>query len=183
MLGTRIREMRQGKSLTLSELAEKTQLTASYISQVERDLIDPSLTSLRKISKALDAPIYAFLSSDEYQHVVIKANERKKLALPDNSIVYEFLTPMAADKLSNPKMEIIYYELCPKSWSSDEYITHAADECIFLLSGQMEVYLGDEKYLLNVGDSIYIKENVPHRLYNYGKTKAIGISNICPPIY
>lgn len=183
MLGARIREMRQGKSLTLSELAEKTQLTASYISQVERDLIDPSLTSLRKISKALDAPIYAFLSSDECQHVVIKANERKKLALPDSSIVYEFLTPMAADKISNPKMETIYYELYPKSWSSDEYITHAADECIFLLSGQMEVYLGDEKYLLNAGDSIYIKENVPHRMYNSGETKAIGISNICPPIY
>lgn len=185
MLGARIREIRQAKGLTLNELAQKTQLTASYLSQLERDILEPSLSSLRKISVALGVPIYVFLSEDDDRDcVLIRANQRKKLNLPNSSIVYEFLTPMASDKEAQPKMEIIYYQLEPMSWSSEDYIVHAADECIFLLQGRIELYLGEEKYMVNEGDSIYIRENIPHKFYNpLPDKKAIGISTICPPIY
>lgn len=183
MLGAKIREIRQNKGLTLSELSYKTELTASYISQVERDIIEPSLSSLRKISNALQVPIYTFLSGTKKDHVLIKAEERKKLALPNSSITYEFLTPMAADKVTNPKMEIIYFQLEPNSWSSEEYLIHSADECIFVIKGTIETFLGEKKYTLKEGDSIYIHENIPHRIYNPGKDKVIGISNISPPIY
>lgn len=183
MLGARIREVRQQKSLTLNELAEKTQFTASYLSQIERDLVEPSLSSLRKISAALEVPIYTFLSSESKQHVVIQSNQRTKLALPNSSIIYEFISPMASNKSANVKMEIVYFQLEAQSWSSDEFIIHAADECIFIIKGQIEIYLDTEKYVLNEGDSIYITENVPHRFYNSGNEIAVGISNICPPIY
>ncbi|MBF6841806.1 helix-turn-helix domain-containing protein, partial [Acinetobacter baumannii] len=53
-LGNKIREVRQKAKLTLNDLASKTGLTASYISQVERGLIDPSISSLRRISAALE---------------------------------------------------------------------------------------------------------------------------------
>lgn len=183
LLGAKIREIRQQSSLTLNELAEKTQLTASYLSQIERDLIDPSLSSLRKIAAALKVPIYTFLTHESKQHILTQANQRRKLALPNSSVVYEFITPMASDKSTNIKMEMIYFQLEAKSWSSDEFIIHAADECIFILKGQLEVYLDKEKYVLNEGDSIYIVENIPHRFYNPGNEIITGISNICPPIY
>ncbi len=183
LLGAKIREIRQQNTFTLNELAEKTQLTASYLSQIERDLIDPSLSSLRKIATALKVPIYTFLAHESKQHVLTKAKQRKKLALPNSSIVYEFISPMASDKSTNIKMEMVYFQLEAKSWSSDEFIIHAADECIFILKGQIEVYLDKEKYILDEGDSIYIIENIPHRFYNSSNEVVIGISNICPPIY
>lgn len=183
MLGPRIREIRQQKGMTLNELSQKTQLTASYLSQLERDIIEPSLSSLRKISIALEVPIYTFLAEETKEHVLISADQRRKLDLPNSSIIYEFITPMALDKAANPKMEIIYFQLEPKSWSTDECLVHAADECIFVIKGEIDVFLGENKYSLKEGDSIYISENIPHRLYNPGNQKAIGISNICPPIY
>ncbi|EET84441.1 transcriptional regulator, XRE family [Clostridium carboxidivorans P7] len=65
MLGPKIREIRQEKGLTLNELADKTGLTASYLSQIERNIIDPSLSSLRKISLSLEVPIYTFLTDEK----------------------------------------------------------------------------------------------------------------------
>ena len=183
MYGTKIRTIRQSKGLTLNELASKTGLTASYLSQIERNLIDPSLSSFRKISLALEVPLYTFLTDKVSQSVLIKSDKRKKLELPNSCIAYEFVTPMVADKQVNLKMEIIYFQLEPCSWSSDEYIIHAADECIFIIDGSIDIFLDEEKYQLNSGDSIYIQENTPHKFYNSTSKKVIGLSNISPPIY
>lgn len=183
MLGKIIRNIRKEKDYTLNEISKRTQLSSSYISQLERGLIEPSLSSLRKISEALEVPIYTFLKNDNKEHVVIKADQRRKLELPDTSIIYEFVSPMVSDKKTNPRMEIIYFQLKPNSWGSDDYINHKADECIFIIEGELEIYLGDNKYILNAGDSIYIHENVPHKTYNPGSKKVIGLSTISPPIY
>ncbi len=184
LLGPKIREIRQERGLTLNELSQKTQLTAGYLSQLERNIIEPSLSSLRKISVALGVPIYTFLSNGEKNHVLIPSDKRKKLDLPNSSITYEFLTPMASDRENQTKMEIIYYQLEPESWSSEDFIIHSADECIFIIQGSIELYLGEQKYIVTQGDSIYIRENTPHRFYNPSASqKTIGISTICPPIY
>ena len=90
---------------------------------------------------------------------------------------------MVSNTELDPKMVMIYFQLNPESWSSEESIVHNADECIFALKGSVEVYLGDEKHCLSEGDSIYIKENVPYKLYNPGSEKIIGISTITPAIY
>lgn len=169
--------------MTLNELADKTGVTASYLSQLERNILDPSLSSLRKISSALNVPIYTFLEEEAKHHVFILAGERQKLDLPNSSITYEFVTPMISNKAVNPKMEIIYFNLNPKSYTSEEYLIHAADECIFVIRGKLQVFLDKDKYFLKEGDSIYIKENTPHKFYNPSDENTIGISNICPPIY
>ena len=61
MLGDQIRSIRKRQEITLKELAEKTGLSIGYISQIERNLTDPSLSTLRKISGALGVPTYLFL--------------------------------------------------------------------------------------------------------------------------
>ena len=183
LLGRRIREIRHKRKMTLNELAAKTDVTASYISQVEREIIEPSLSSLRKIAVALGVPLFTFLHTDTVDPVVVRANERRKLDLPESSIVYEFVTPMVSDQKVEPKMEIIYFTLEPKSWTSEENITHEADECIFVIEGELKVYLEDADHHLKAGDSIYIKENIGHRFYNPTDEVVKGITNITPAIY
>ena len=61
MLGEHVRNIRKKRGITLKELAEKTGLSIGYISQIERDLTDPSLSTLRKLSAALDIPTYLFM--------------------------------------------------------------------------------------------------------------------------
>ncbi|SET16324.1 Transcriptional regulator, contains XRE-family HTH domain [Natronincola peptidivorans] len=183
LLGKRIREIRHKKGMTLNELASEIDVTASYISQVERNIIEPSLSSLRKIAVALGVPLFTFLQDDSVDPVVVRASERKKLALPESSIIYEFVTPMVSDTKIKPKMEIIFFTLEPKSWTSDENITHEADECIFVIEGQLEIFLEEKKYCLESGDSVYIKENIGHRFYNPTDEIIRGITIITPPIY
>ncbi|AOY78112.1 helix-turn-helix domain-containing protein [Clostridium formicaceticum] len=183
MLGYRIREIRHKKGMTLNELASEIDVTASYISQVERDIIEPSLSSLRKIAVALGVPLFTFLHDDTVDPIVVRASERRKLALPESSIIYEFVTPMVADQKVQPKMEIIHFQLAPKSWTSEENITHEADECIFVIDGELEIYLEEKRYHLQAGDSIYIKENIGHRFYNPTNQTVKGLTNIAPAIY
>lgn len=183
MLGDKIREIRHLQKLTLSSLAEMTGLTASYLSQLERNIIDPSLASLRKISKALGVPMYRFLDDDDKEHILIRKGERKKLDLPNSSITYEFLSPMGIDKHSSGKLEVLYYELAPHSWSSEDYIVHDADEVIFVLEGTMEIYLGEEHFQMNEGDSALIKSHMPHRIYNGTDRVTKGVSSISPAVY
>lgn len=66
MLGERIRNFRKNKSITLQQLSDETGLSIGYISQIERNLVDPSLSSLRKISKSLDIPTYLLMETEKY---------------------------------------------------------------------------------------------------------------------
>ncbi|MEW9122966.1 MAG: XRE family transcriptional regulator [Thermotaleaceae bacterium] len=182
MLGKRIREIRKHKKISLVEMGEKTGFSSSYLSQIERDLISPSLSSLRKIAQILEVPLYEFLKEDENKEVLIKKNQRVKLELPDSDITYEFLTPTRLQG-DAPNMEIIYMKLKPHSWSSEGPSYHAADECIFVLRGEVEIHLGDKVYLLVEGDSLYIREKIPHRIYNKSNIMAEVMSCISPPVY
>ena len=64
MLGEHVRNIRKKRGITLKELAEKTGLSIGYISQIERNLTDPSLSTLRKLSAALDIPTYLFMGGE-----------------------------------------------------------------------------------------------------------------------
>lgn len=59
-LGKKIQNYRLNKKFTIKELAEKIGITSSMLSQIERDLVNPSIATLRAISKALDVPLFMF---------------------------------------------------------------------------------------------------------------------------
>lgn len=182
MLGKNIRNVRKNKGIKLKELANRTDLSSSYISQVERCLIEPSIASLRKISLALEVPIHEFLRDDENKGILIKKEDRIKLELPRNNVSYEFLTPT---KIKNtiPKLQIVYMKLEPLNWGYEGFANHAAEEFMFVDKGELDVYLGEERYHLTKGDSLYIQENTPHRIYNTLDSISEVISCMSPPIY
>ncbi|MGH0052132.1 MAG: helix-turn-helix domain-containing protein [Sphaerochaetaceae bacterium] len=182
MIGSRIRELRKDRKINLVDMAEKVDLSPSYLSQIERGLINPSLASLRKVARELNVPIYEFLKDEDEKGILIKKDKRIKLELPDTDIVYEFLTPT---KLRNgvPNLEIIYMKLKPHSWSSEEKSFHHADECIFVLEGEVKVFLGNIEYHLMEGDSLYIMADSVHQLYNPTDRIVVVLSSISPPIF
>lgn len=182
MLGKKIREVRKSRKINLVKMSELVELSPSYLSQIERGIINPSLTALRKIAKVLEVPIYAFLKDEDEKGVLIKKDKRVKLELPDTDITYEFLTPTKL-KSGNPSLEVIYMKLNPHSWSSESDSFHSADECIFMIEGEIVVHLGGDEYHLSKGDSLYIREDFTHRLYNPSESVAILLSCISPPIF
>ena len=184
MIGNKIRELRKGKNYTMQELADKIHVTQGYISQIERGMIDPSLSVVRKISEVLGVPIVSLFAEDNHgKVVVIRKDERKILKFKESNVVYEFLTPFTSAEKVESKMEMLYVELQPKSWGSEEVMIHDADECVFVLEGTIEYHINDEIYTVRKFDSIYIPEKNFHRLYNPGDEVAKIVGAITPPLY
>jgi len=177
-LGYRLRARRQELELSLRALAERVGLTASFLSQIERDLASPSIESLRKISDALDVPIFYFLLEPETKSPVVRRNERAKLNLPDSNLTYQIMTPDL-----NRKMQVFMAEKEPGGKKITFPLRQQTEEFIHVLQGQLEIDLNEEVYLLGPGDSVYFDGPLLRRLTARGDTTLRFISVITPPIF
>ncbi|NOX62983.1 MAG: helix-turn-helix domain-containing protein [Chloroflexi bacterium] len=176
-LGKRIRARRLEQDMSLRDLARQVDLTASFLSQVERGLVSPSIDSLRKISRALDVPVFYFLMEDVRPSPVVRRNERRKIILPTN-VTYELLTPDV-----NRKMEVIMAELHPRDGSIPLVHYPHTEECIIVLDGVLEIGVGDQIYILEEGDAIYFEGAMLNHLAAKGDSALRYISIVTPPIF
>ena len=178
-IGKTIREFRLARNMSIKELSEKTNLTSSLISQVERDLISPSLNSLAKISSALKVPIVSFFTEATPKPCpVTRKKQRKKTTIFSSShVIYQLLSPDP-----NNKIEFLLVEIEPEQ-DENELVTHSGEECGYVIKGELEVRLGKDRYYLKEGDSIYFQSRIPHRFKNTGKEKVISIWAMTPPSF
>ncbi len=177
-LGATIRALRLKRKMTIAQLSEQIGVTASLISQVERDISSPSITTLKRVAHALDVPIGHFFHSAGETGQVVRADSRKQIKLPQSSITYELLTPDVQGVL-----EVIWVEIEPGGETSDQPLSHRGTECTVVVEGEVCLTLGDQTHILRKGDSIYHAGSIPHRTVNLGATKAITISAITPPVF
>lgn len=176
-IGQRIKARRKELKLSLRELAEQVDLTASFLSQIEREQSSPSIDSLRKISDALDVPIFYFLVEPNGKSPVVRCDQRLQLSKPHSSLTYELLTPDL-----NRRMEALMFEQEPGGGNYAEPPAHYTEEFIYVLQGQLEIQLGEEVYYLNPGDSIYFEGPMLHSLCAVGDETLRVLAVITPPI-
>jgi transcriptional regulator with XRE-family HTH domain len=177
-IGEKIKQRRKELGLSLRELAEKVELTASFLSQVERDQTSPSIDSLRKISQALDVPVFFFLLEQDGPSPVVRRNQRRQINLPEVNVTYQLLTPNL-----NRKMELVLAELDSQNGEVPLVRHQHTEECIFVLDGELEVTLGNEVYSLQAGDAIYFDGPMLRRLRATGTGRVRYLSVITPPIF
>lgn len=179
MIGARIRQLRTQRGLTLQDLARETSTTAGYLSQLERDLTEPSLATLRRIASALGVPIFSLLR-EESSAAFVPASQRHKISFPDAGVTYELLTPPSESAGEGPDFLMMTFSLPPRCFASEERISHDAAECLYLTSGTLEVLIGETTCQLTDGDCAVIPSGAPHNLYNPGPEPAEGISCLKP---
>jgi len=183
-IGQRIKERRQLLGISLRELASRTELSAAFLSQVERGQANTSISSLRRIAAALDAPLLYFLDGAETpsapQHVpVIRAGRRPKFSSPDSVVEYELLTP----DLSR-KMEVICGRVQPGSGNVVRHLREPTEEWIYVLSGTLLIRLLADEYVLGPGDSIYFEGPQLRALECASKTEdVVWISVFTPAVF
>lgn len=186
-IGLRIKQRRQQLGLSLREVARRADVSASFLSQVERGESNTSLDSLRRIAEALDVPILHFLfeeqRSDNGQSerlvFVLRRGYRPKLNLPDSRVSYELLTPDL-----NRKMEVILGRLSPGSGNVARQLKVPTEECIYVLSGCLLVGIGAEEFVLCPGDSVYFEGVQLHKLACASdREDAVWLSIITPPAF
>ena len=178
MLGEKIRAKRMEKQLTLKDLAQSTGVTQGFLSQVERNLTDPSITSLRRIAHALDVPIFYFLMDEAKSSPVVRKNERQVLKFPDSHLTFELLSPDL-----NRSLEMMMARLEPGAVTCEEPLTHPGEENILVIQGQMKIQIGEDIHILAEGDSIYYFSSIPHKIWSMGIEDLVFISAITPPAF
>lgn len=183
-IGKEIRNIRKKKKITMVELAKLTDFSQSYLSQVERGKINPSVGALQKISHAFGIPMAHFFENkmspekDKSSVTVVHANERKELVYPQSGVEYQLLTPNLKGKL-----EILYITAEPGGDTGQDRFTHDGEECGFIIQGKMEITVGNDTHILRPGDSVTFSSNEPHSWKNISDEKLIAFWAVTPPSF
>lgn len=180
-LGERIRGLRKRRKMTLVQLAESSNLSPGYISQVERNLAFPSIAALVNIARSLGVTVQWFFAGEEpvpseERDYVVRRNNRLRIQY-DQGIVDELLTPKM-----NLQLEMLYTRMPPGAESTQSY-SHEGDEVGFVLSGQLELWVGERYFHLFEGDSCAFSSREPHRYRNPGNSETIVVWAISPPSF
>jgi transcriptional regulator with XRE-family HTH domain len=178
-LGANIRRVRKRRALTMQQVAGLSGLSISFLSQVERDLVSPSVNSLQKISRALGIQIGGFFEGQGGSGRVVRAAERPRLIYPNRSEEEYLLTPVGSRKL-----QVLYYRLKPGATSGDKPYSHDSDEeCGLVLKGRLEVSVGGETYTLQAGDAVTFDSHLPHAWRNTSREICEAVWVVTPPGY
>ncbi len=182
-LGDKIKTLRKKIGMTQKELAEQVGLTPSFISQLEKNLISPSLDSLLKLSEKLNTqPIYFLTDSESgpLQKMVIKPGERQDVQLPALKGKDTKLQLLVSDVL-NRRMEPYLLTMKEGATVGRHFYGHKGDEFAHVIEGELEVEIQDEKQVLRKGDSLYIESTFPSKWANIGKGEAVILWVLSPP--
>jgi transcriptional regulator with XRE-family HTH domain/KaiC/GvpD/RAD55 family RecA-like ATPase len=182
-LGDKVKTLRKRMGMTQKELADQVGLTPSFISQLEKNVISPSLDSLFKLSEKLNAqPIY-FLADGEsgpMQKMVIKPAERQEIHLHEIKNHGMKLELLVSDVM-NRRMEPYSLTLKEGAVIDGHFYNHKGDEFAYVIEGDLEVELQGEKQFLSQGDSLYIGSTIPSRWMNLTKGDAVLLWILSPP--
>lgn len=177
-LGSRLRDLRNEKGLTQQELADRTELTKGYISQLERDLTVPSVPTLLDILQCLGcSPADFFKETQEETVVYHQENYFKKEDNENNNIVQW----LVSDAQKN-QMEPLLVTLKPGGNTVLDK-SHDGEEFGYVMKGQLRLVLNDTSYLVKAGESFYYPASQKHQIVNAGNTIASFLWVSTPPSF
>ena len=175
----KIKALRQENNLTLKDLSEQTGLSLSFLSQIERGASSLSITSLKKISEALNIHInYFFMDEDDQPNFVVRKNERHSFSTKLGSQLYDRLSGTFPGR----KLEPLFVTLPPHMNEEHPY-SHNGEEFYFVLEGEVIFYINNEKFHLYEGDTIHFPSSVSHQWGNPLPTESTVLSIVTPIIF
>jgi transcriptional regulator with XRE-family HTH domain len=179
-VGARLRAIRHLRRATLKAVAERASLSESFLSQIERGKASPSVASLTRIAAALGVTVADLFEAHESRADprVLRRERRPTLGF-GNSARKFLLTPRPLENL-----EVFTAEFVPGGSTGDEPYTHGdSEELVVVLSGRIQLQLGERLFELETGDSIDYLSSTPHRVANAGDDVAEVMWIISPPSY
>lgn len=197
MYGSRIREMRKRRGLTLKEVAEATGYTIGHISQIERDLKSPSLVALRKIAACLNcSEVWLIMDDSELsaksseegkkskESYLMRKENRIPMKIPEIDVSYSIFTPSKLPNAQEAQMTGLIVRLKPNTWVTEKIISHGNyDESLLLLKGELELRIDNSTYMIYEGDSFYIPKNCLHNYLNTSNEEATIIVYFSQLVY
>lgn len=178
IVGKKLRRFRKDKKITLKELSAMTELSVSFISQVERNECSITVTSLKKIADALDIPmseIFEMEENDSYMH-----NKENQVLLNLKSMFTSHIR--LSGKFENRKLEAILLRLEPNSTDMTPF-AHEGEEFFYVTKGTGDFVIDGKSYLVRTGETIHYPSTIPHSLRNPFDEELEVLSVLTPTIF
>lgn len=179
-LGADLRALRKARGLTLSDLAQVLGRSVGWLSQVERDLSEPSISDLRAIAGAFDVPmsfLFAHASAPaEEQGIIVREGARRRMGSGEEGLIEELLSPDLSDDF-----EVIHSTFRPGS-KMQRPAARSTQEVGYVVSGRLDLSIGGRAFTVRPGDSFRIR----HETYAWAnpyEDPCVAIWVIAPPVY
>ena len=175
-VGSRLRELRTIRGLSIRSLAERSGLNFNTLSLIENEKSSPSVSTLQQLAQALQVPITAFFEATFVQQDVVfqRAGQRPKAALAHGS-----LEDLGTGLTLGAGIPLLL-TLEPGADSGADAIVHTGQEFVYCLQGRLTYTITGKEYDLFPGDSLIFQAHLPHRWGNRDKTPSQSILILCP---
>lgn len=177
-IGEKIKSLRIQNSLTQEELADRSELTKGFISQLERDLTSPSIATLVDILEGLGTNLKDFFNESIEEKIVFSKEDAFETENDELKYTLKWIIPNAQKNM----MEPILIEI-EQDGRTKEDPPHEGEEFGYVLNGNIYIHIGSKKHRVRKGESFYYKANSNHYISNEGKTKAGVIWVSTPPSF
>lgn len=162
-LGAKIRELRRRKRMRLVDVQQHSGLSASLISKLESSKLIPTLPTLLRLARVFNVGLDFFFAEEErnVSATVIRRADRirlpEKLGGSDEVFNFESLS----FGVSEPPFEVFLGEIIAETPNS-RFHQHGGYELLLVMTGEVEVRIGEDVHSLASGDSIYFDSSAPH---------------------
>ena len=173
-IGKKLKELRTQNGLTLEELANRSELTKGFLSQLERDLTSPNISALENILEALGTNLADFFQSSKEEQIVFHTQDF--FVNEQDDLVTEYIIPNAQKN----QMEPLLLTLKPGAKSQDVK-AHEGEEFGYVLQGSIQIHIGKKVYHAKKGESFYFTPHSEHYIKANRSTGAKLIWVSTPP--
>ena len=185
LVGSKIKKLREVKSITIEQVAERSGLSTDQIERIEENKNLPSLAPLIKIARVLGVRLGTFLDDSDHLGPVICRKDEQPEGISfsnDTANSHNNLNFFAlAQSKTGRHMEPFLIDIDSASEEEYQLSTHEGEEFIFVLEGVIEVTYGKNKYVINTGESIYYDSIVDHNVHAANRSKAKILAVVYTP--
>lgn len=176
MVARRLRAVRLSKGLSQRELARRTGVGSGTISQIESLTTQPSVSVLKKILDGVPMDLATFFSFELETADASVFRKDSHIDIGVSGIQYLLIAAQKADRA----IQMIHEYYQPGKDSGRRRLTHEGEECGIVISGSLEVTVGEEKFTLGKGDAYYFPSTTPHHFRNSGDVVCEVVSACTP---
>ncbi|WOI32317.1 helix-turn-helix domain-containing protein [Tritonibacter scottomollicae] len=179
-LGADLRALRRARGITIADLAARMGRSVGWISQVERDLSEPSISDLRQLATCLEVPmsmLFAHASAPvEEQGYIVRAEARRPMGSGEEGLIEELLSPDLTDDF-----EMVHSTFAPNA-RMQARAHRPTQEVAYVISGRLDLQIADRRFTVGPGDSFRIR-NEPFQWANPYDEACVAVWVIAPPVY
>ena len=174
-LGGRIRAARSRRGLSVAELAGTAGVSKSLVSQIERGIAAPSIDTVRRLASALQVPVFSLFMQEPDNGMVVRRSARRVVRYPGSRATREVLSPTLSGRM------VLLWVTFPPGEDGREPVRHVGEESVVVIRGTLEVELGEQRVVLERGDSMTFESEAPHAFRNPTNEETEILTAISPP--